>query len=72
MPPYFLSWAILAGVLLAVFASDGPVNGFLGLFGAQPIQFLNSNSWFPGILIASRVEEHGDEHRHLPGRYHEH
>lgn len=55
LAPYFLSWAILAGVLLVVFASDGPVNGFLGLFGAQPIQFLNSNSWFPGILIASDV-----------------
>jgi len=55
LAPYFLSWAILAGVLLSVLAHDGPVNYLLTLLHIDTVQFLNDNRWFPAILIGSDV-----------------
>ncbi len=55
LAPYFISWAILSGVLMAVFSFDGPINQLLALLKLQPIQFLTSNAWFPGILVVSDV-----------------
>lgn len=39
--PYFFSWAILAGMVLEIFAYDGVINNVLeSLFGMEPIAFL--------------------------------
>jgi len=53
--PHFLSWVILAGILTDLLSMDGLINQMLGAFGAKPIMFLGSNSWFPGIVIGSDV-----------------
>ena len=53
LAPYFLSWAILAGVLVSLFAVDGPVNNLIVSLGGEAQPFLTSNTWFPGILIVS-------------------
>lgn len=37
--PHFLSWVILGGVLLDIFAYQGPINQLLGIFGVEPILF---------------------------------
>ncbi|WP_409347139.1 ABC transporter permease [Paenibacillus sp. MBLB4367] len=52
--PHFLSWTILAGILIDVLSpSSGLVNQALKLFGLEPIFFLGDNRWFPFTLVIS-------------------
>lgn len=51
--PYFLSWVILAGILMDVLSLKGLVNQFIGALGMEPIFFLGDNNWFPWTLIVS-------------------
>jgi len=53
--PYFLSWVILAGILMDVLSLDGIANRMLGLLGIDQIFFLGDNRWFPWTLIFSDV-----------------
>lgn len=53
--PYFLSWVILAGIMLDILSLDGLVNRVIAAFGEEPIFFLGSNNWFPWTLIWSET-----------------
>lgn len=54
--PYFFSWAILAGMLLEIFAYDGIINQVLmNVFDMEAIPFLVSNKYFRTIIIGSDV-----------------
>lgn len=53
--PHFLSWVILAGIISDLLSTDGFMNQILGGFGIEPIMFLGSNHWFPGIIVGSDV-----------------
>lgn len=53
--PHFLSWVILAGVVVELFSFEGVMNRILSLFGVEPILFMASNGWFPFIVVASDV-----------------
>ncbi|MHC5247070.1 ABC transporter permease [Enterococcus sp. LJL90] len=53
--PYFLSWVILASVVVNLFSLDGTVNQLLGAIGMDPINFLGSNTAFPQLLIWTDV-----------------
>lgn len=53
--PHFLSWVILAGILMNLLTLDGFVNQVIKWFGGEPIMFLTSNTWFRPILIISDV-----------------
>ncbi|NWL87917.1 MULTISPECIES: ABC transporter permease [unclassified Paenibacillus] len=53
--PNFLSWAILATVVMNIFSYEGPINAFLGWFGIDPILFMASNTWFRPMLILTDV-----------------
>ncbi len=54
--PHFLSWIVMAGVLLALFSpSEGLVNKGMGLVGQDPIAFLTNPNYFVGILVGSDV-----------------
>jgi putative aldouronate transport system permease protein len=53
--PNFLSWAVVAAVVINVFDYHGPVNDFLQLLGIDPILFLASNEWFREIIVVSDV-----------------
>ena len=37
--PYFLSWVILAKIVLNIFGYTGPINQLIQLFGGDPINF---------------------------------
>ena len=37
--PHFLSWVILAKIVLNIFGYTGPINQILGFFGQSPVQF---------------------------------
>ena len=51
--PHFISWVILAGVLIEMLSMDGIINGAIEALGGQKIMFLASNDWFPWIIIGS-------------------
>jgi len=53
--PYFLSWVILASVILNLFNLDGTVNQVLQNLGFDRINFLGSNTVFPHLLIWTDV-----------------
>lgn len=53
--PNFLSWVILAGVMMDLLGSDGAVNILLGKLGLEGIPFLGSAKIFPWTMIISDV-----------------
>lgn len=53
--PNFLSWAVVAAVVINVFDYNGPINQVVQLFGKEPILFLASNDWFREIIIGTDV-----------------
>lgn len=53
--PNFLSWIIMAGVLLDILAPDGAINHLLHLVGLKSIDFLGDPKVFPWTMIWSDV-----------------
>lgn len=53
--PHFLSWVVLASVVVNLFNLDGSVNQFLSMLGAGKINFLGSNRWFQPLIIGTDV-----------------
>ncbi|OPJ64200.1 ABC transporter permease [Clostridium oryzae] len=53
--PYFLSWVILANIVLNIFGVVGPINSFLGLFGIKPIVFFGRADMFRPLVIWSDI-----------------
>ncbi|MCE3198625.1 sugar ABC transporter permease [Paenibacillus sonchi] len=53
--PNFLSWAVLATVVMNIFSYEGPVNAFLGWLGIDPVLFMASNHWFRPMLVLTDV-----------------
>jgi len=53
--PHFLSWVILAGILINIFSIEGIVNQIRSMFGAEPIMYMTSNTWFRSIVIGSDI-----------------
>lgn len=51
--PHFMSWVILAGILLDVLSLDGIANRLVTLFHLQPIMFLGEGTWFRVTVIVS-------------------
>jgi len=53
--PHFISWVIMASVLLNLFAFQGPINMFLSLFGVDPKIWLADASIFRSFVIWTEV-----------------
>ncbi|RKP55043.1 sugar ABC transporter permease [Cohnella endophytica] len=54
--PHFLSWVILAGILIDLLGQTGLVNQMLShVFGIKPIFFLGDGNWFRFTIIFSDV-----------------
>jgi putative aldouronate transport system permease protein len=53
--PHFLSWVIMAGVLIEILSLDGIVNLALRAVGLQSVQFLSDPRLFPWTMIATDV-----------------
>lgn len=51
--PHFLSWAVVAGIFVALLGSAGMVNSALISLGGDKINFLMDNHWFRPVLIFS-------------------
>jgi len=54
--PNFLSWVIMAGILMDLLSSQyGLVNKLVTALGGEPIFFLGSPRWFPGTIIVTDI-----------------
>lgn len=53
--PHFLSWVVLASVVLNMFNLDGTVNQILTFFGFEKLNFLGSNKLFQPLIIGTDV-----------------
>ena len=53
--PNFMSWVILAGVMMDLLGSDGAINVLLGKLGIEAISFLGNAKVFPWTMIISDV-----------------
>ena len=53
--PHFLSWVILAKIVLNIFGYTGPINQILGFFGQSPVQFFGEPSMFRPLVIGTDV-----------------
>ncbi|MCQ6558435.1 ABC transporter permease [Paenibacillus mendelii] len=53
--PHFMSWVILAGIMVSMLSLDGVMNMIFKLFGFEPVMFLASNTWFRPIVVGSDV-----------------
>lgn len=53
--PHFLSWVIVAGIMLDLFSLTGPVNRMLSVFGNGPVLFFADAGLFPALVVASDI-----------------
>ena len=53
--PHFLSWVVLAAVVINMVNLDGPVNQILQMLGLDKINFLGSNTRFRPMIIVTDV-----------------
>lgn len=53
--PHFLSWVIVAGIMLDIFSINGPINQLLSAFGAEPILFFAKPEIFPALVVGSDI-----------------
>lgn len=53
--PNFLSWVIMAGVLMDLMSQNGALNQLLGTFGIDPVNFLGDSKIFPWTMIVSDI-----------------
>ena len=53
--PNFLSWVIMAGLMIDILSPDGIVNQFIGFFGAGPVWFLGDANVFHWTIIISDI-----------------
>lgn len=53
--PHFLSWVVLAAVVVNMVNLDGAVNQLLQVVGMDKINFLGSNTWFRPMIVVTDV-----------------
>lgn len=53
--PHFLSWVILASIMLSLFGYRGVVNSITGLFGQEPVIWFSEEGYFRQLLVGTEV-----------------
>ncbi|HEY5583196.1 MAG TPA: ABC transporter permease subunit [Ruminiclostridium sp.] len=53
--PHFLSWVIMATIVIGIFGYYGVINTFIGWFGGDPKLFMASSGIFRQLLIGTDV-----------------
>lgn len=51
--PHFLSWVIIASIMLNLLGNSGSVNSLIKLFGGEPVNFLGDETLFRPMLYIS-------------------
>ncbi|WP_246246132.1 ABC transporter permease [Paenibacillus lemnae] len=53
--PHFLSWVVVGGIVFELLSSQGMVNQLRGLFGLEPILFMQQEGFFRSIVVVSGI-----------------
>lgn len=53
--PHFISWVLLAGIIIKILSQYGMANQILKLFGAEPVIFLMKKEWFRSIVVVTDI-----------------
>lgn len=53
--PYFLSWVILAKIVLNIFGYVGPINAVIKFFGGESVNFFGTASMFRPLVIGTDI-----------------
>lgn len=53
--PYFLSWVILAKIVLNIFGFVGPINSIINFFGGENVNFFGTASMFRPLIIGTDI-----------------
>jgi putative aldouronate transport system permease protein len=53
--PHFLSWVVVGGIVFELLATGGIVNSIRGIFGAEPILFIQEENYFRTIVVISGI-----------------
>ena len=53
--PHFLSWVVVAGLVLSLLSVQGPVNSLLASWRGEPVIFMQEPRYFTGIVVASDI-----------------
>jgi putative aldouronate transport system permease protein len=53
--PHFLSWVIVAGMMMDIFSYTGPINRVLSTLGIESILFFADEKIFPVLIVGSDV-----------------
>jgi putative aldouronate transport system permease protein len=53
--PHFISWVLMAGIIIKMMAQYGIINKGLGIFGVEPIMFLSDKIKFPYVIVFTDV-----------------
>jgi putative aldouronate transport system permease protein len=53
--PHFLSWVIMAGIMIDILSLDGIVNQAITAVGLKPVQFLSNPKLFPWTMIVTDI-----------------
>ena len=53
--PHFLSWVIVAGLMIDIFSYTGPINQVLSVFGIDPVLFFANAQIFPALIVGSDI-----------------
>ena len=53
--PYFLSWVILAKIVLNIFGYVGPINALINFFGGESVNFFGTASMFRPLVIGTDI-----------------
>lgn len=57
--PHFLSWVTISGIMIAIFSTEGAVNGMLEALGRSPVEWLSNGAVFRGILVFTDIWKEG-------------
>jgi putative aldouronate transport system permease protein len=53
--PHFISWVLMAGIIIKMMSQYGIINQLLGWFGKEPVIFLADRQKFPFIVIFTNI-----------------
>lgn len=53
--PYFISWVIMAGIIIDMTSLNGPVNAIVRFFGHEPVMWMAKKDTFRWLLVITDI-----------------
>lgn len=53
--PYFISWVIMAGIIIDMCSLNGPINAIIALFGGERVMLMAQKETFKTLLVVTDI-----------------